>query len=65
MGKLDQAIEQYKIALKINPDFNLARYNLGLALAKKGDYEAQLSNTGFIWARPWMKLIFVRIWHCN
>jgi Tfp pilus assembly protein PilF len=35
-GKLDEAIQQYEQALRLNPDHPLARYNLGNALQAKG-----------------------------
>ena len=35
-GKIDEAIEQYQIALKINPDYADAHMNLGIAFFKKG-----------------------------
>jgi Flp pilus assembly protein TadD len=37
MGRIDEAIAQYKDILKANPDFPRVLYNLGIALAKGGD----------------------------
>ena len=36
MGKLPEAVTQYEQALRINPDFPEAHFNLGLALEKLG-----------------------------
>jgi len=37
MGRVDEAIAQYREILKANPDFPRVLYNLGIALAKNGD----------------------------
>jgi len=37
MGRIDEAIAQYREILKVNPDFPRVLYNLGIALAKNGD----------------------------
>lgn len=39
MGRTDEAIEHYKFALELDPDFSMARRNLALALAEKGRYD--------------------------
>jgi len=39
-GKIDAAVAQYKEALRLNADDEVARYNLALALAKLGDRHA-------------------------
>jgi tetratricopeptide (TPR) repeat protein len=44
MGKTDNAIVQYMIALKMNPRFSNARHNLALALAVKGDYDEAIEQ---------------------
>ena len=36
-GKLDEAVAEYREALRIDPSFALARYNLGEALRQQGD----------------------------
>jgi tetratricopeptide (TPR) repeat protein len=36
LGRLDEAISQYKKALSINPDYPGAHYNLGLMYGGKG-----------------------------
>jgi tetratricopeptide (TPR) repeat protein len=36
-GKSEEAIRHYYEALRINPDYLRAHYNLGVALAMKGD----------------------------
>jgi protein O-mannosyl-transferase len=43
-GSLDQAITQYRTALKFKPDYSDAYYNLGNAFARKGDAEAAINN---------------------
>jgi len=44
LGKFDQAIEQYKIALILKPDYSSAYYNIGIASLKKGDYKDAILN---------------------
>ena len=39
-GALPEAIAEYEIALRLDPDSPQAHYNLGLALAESGDLEA-------------------------
>jgi tetratricopeptide (TPR) repeat protein len=43
-GNLDHAIEQYRAALNVKPDYVDAYYNLGNALVRKGDAEAAIHN---------------------
>ena len=35
MGKLDEAIEQFRLALQIRPDYKPAKVNLDIFLAEK------------------------------
>ena len=35
-GRIDEAIEQYQIALRLDPDSAISHYNLGLAFSSKG-----------------------------
>jgi protein O-mannosyl-transferase len=35
-GRIDEAIEQYEIALRLDPDSVISHYNLGLAFSSKG-----------------------------
>ena len=41
LGKYDKAIEAYEIALKIDPDFSIAKENLNLAKARKQMMEVE------------------------
>ena len=43
-GKLDDAIQQYRTALKFKPDYIGVYYNLGNAYARKGDTEHAIYN---------------------
>jgi len=43
-GNLDKAIEQYRAALNLKPDYAEAYYNLGNALVRKGDAEDAIDN---------------------
>jgi Flp pilus assembly protein TadD len=43
-GRLQEAIDQYQIALRIKPDYADAHYNLGYALAKQGHLNEGLSH---------------------
>ncbi|MGD9300548.1 MAG: tetratricopeptide repeat protein [Desulfobacterales bacterium] len=43
-GRLEEAIEQYQVALKIKPEFSDAHYNLGYALAKIGKLDEGISH---------------------
>ncbi len=43
-GDLDATIHEYREALRIDPDFVLARTNLGRALANKGDFDAAIKE---------------------
>ena len=45
-GNLAQAVEQFKAALKIKPDFDDAHYNLGYALSRQGNLEAGIHHFG-------------------
>ena len=38
MGQLDKAVEQYELALKINPGYALAHRNLGNAFYREGQF---------------------------
>ena len=42
--QFDAAIDSYKNALKINPDYAEAHYNMGIALKDKGDLEAAIEQ---------------------
>jgi tetratricopeptide (TPR) repeat protein len=44
LEKFDLAIEQYKIALILKPDYSSAYYNIGIAYLKKGDYKNAIAN---------------------
>ena len=44
MGQLDAAIESYKQAIKINPNYAEAHNNMGIALKDKGDLEAAIDS---------------------
>ena len=41
-GRTDEAIEMYRSALQIRPDYALAHYNLGYTLAKNGQFDEGL-----------------------
>ena len=43
-GQTEQAIEQYKLALKFNPHFALAHTNLGNALAQMGRVQEAIDH---------------------
>jgi len=43
-GRLDEAIDQFQIALNIAPKYPMARTNLGIALAKKGRVDEAIAN---------------------
>ena len=43
-GNLNEAIEEYRAALKIKPDYVEAYYNLGNAFMRKGDARAAIHN---------------------
>jgi len=43
-GRLDEAIENYRKAIQINPNFAVALNNLGIALADKGRLEEAIEN---------------------
>jgi len=45
-GNLAEAVEQFKAALKIKPDFDDAHYNLGYALSRQGNLEAGIHHFG-------------------
>lgn len=41
-GRIDQAIEEYLEALRIEPNFAEARYNLGITLVQKGNFKGAI-----------------------
>ena len=43
-GRLDEATDQFQIALDIAPKYPMARTNLGIALAKKGRIDEAIAN---------------------
>jgi tetratricopeptide (TPR) repeat protein len=43
-GRLDEAIDQFQIALNIDPKYPMARTNLGIALTKKGRIDEAIAN---------------------
>jgi len=43
-GRLDEAIDQFQIALNIAPKYPMARTNLGIALAKKGRIDEAIAD---------------------
>ncbi|MGA3179368.1 MAG: tetratricopeptide repeat protein [Verrucomicrobiota bacterium] len=43
-GEMDQAVEQYREALEIKPDFVMARSNLGVACEQKGDTDEAIAQ---------------------
>ncbi|MDA8770753.1 tetratricopeptide repeat protein, partial [Planktomarina temperata] len=43
-GELDAAIDSYKHALKIKPDFAEAHYNMGVVLQDKGELDAAIDS---------------------
>ena len=43
-GHLDEAIDQFQIALKIDPKYPVARTNLGIALSKKGRVDEAITQ---------------------
>ena len=43
-GELDAAIDSYKQALKIKPDYAEAYNNLGIALLGKGELDAAIDS---------------------
>jgi len=45
-GSLAEAVEQFKSALKIKPDFVDAHYNLGYALSRQGNLESGIYHLG-------------------
>ncbi len=44
LGDTEKAIEYFKEALRIKPDYDRARMNLGMTYAMKGDFESALSE---------------------
>jgi len=44
LGNTDGAIAEYREALRLNPDYALAHYNLGLALRYKGDLDGAIAE---------------------
>jgi tetratricopeptide (TPR) repeat protein len=52
-GKLDQAIEQYDVALALKPDFPEAHFSLGNALDQKGKLDQAIAEyQKALWFRP-------------
>jgi tetratricopeptide (TPR) repeat protein len=43
-GKLEEAIQNYKKAIEINPKYDRAYYNLALALYQQGKLEEAIQN---------------------
>jgi tetratricopeptide (TPR) repeat protein len=43
-GHLDEAIDQFQIALNVDPKYPMARTNLGIALAKKGRVDEAITH---------------------
>jgi cytochrome c-type biogenesis protein CcmH/NrfG len=43
-GLINEAIQEFKIAIQLDPDFAAAHYNLGNILLKQGNYEAAASE---------------------
>jgi tetratricopeptide (TPR) repeat protein len=43
-GRLDEAIDQFQIALNIDPKYPMARTNLGIALTKKGRIDEAIAH---------------------
>src|SRR6266496_2756193 len=43
-GRLDEAIDQFQIALNIDPKYPMARTNLGIALSKKGRVDEAIAH---------------------
>ena len=44
LGKYEEAIESYKQAIRINPDFRDAHYNLGTAYGELGKYDEAIKS---------------------
>ena len=44
LGRIDDAVQAYRQALQIKPDYAEVYYNLGTALAKAGKPEESLRN---------------------
>ncbi|MEN0002201.1 MAG: tetratricopeptide repeat protein, partial [Pseudomonadota bacterium] len=44
LGALDAGIDHYRTALKLNPDYTLARSYMGIALLQKGDNRGALEQ---------------------
>jgi tetratricopeptide (TPR) repeat protein len=43
-GKIDEAIQHLKEAIRLNPKWEIAHYNLGYAISKKGDTEEGMKH---------------------
>ena len=44
MGRLDEAVASWEKALSLNPNYDLALYNVGLAYLEKGDKKQALQS---------------------
>ena len=44
-GDMDGAIAEYREALRLNPNNDMAHYNLGLALEHKGDWDGAMAES--------------------
>jgi tetratricopeptide (TPR) repeat protein len=44
LGRSSEALDQFRLALRAQPDYIDARYNLALALAKTGKIDEALEN---------------------
>jgi protein O-mannosyl-transferase len=43
-GRIEEAIEQYQVALQLDPDSDISHYNLGLAFSSKGRIEEAIEQ---------------------
>ena len=69
-GNLDAAIDSYKQAIKINPNFAVSFYNVGITLEDMGDLIAAIDSYKLaikfkptmvihiiIWGMPWPRTV--------